>query len=148
MARTQTSPATTLTLTRTFAASRDRVFRAWTDAQELACWFAPSPDYRAVVPEFDFRVGCRYRLEIHHKGGNVHRLTGTYQEIKPPEKLVFTWRWEQDPNSRESLVTIEFRDLGEATELTLTHERLPNAEERDKHDHGWNGCLDQLAKYL
>ena len=148
MAQAQPSQETTLQLKYTFAAPRDRVFRAWTDPRELAKWFGPSPDYSTVVPEFDFRVGGRYRLEMHHKGGNVHKLTGVYREIKPPERVVFTWRWEQDPTAHESVVSVEFRDLGPSTEMTLTHENLPSAPERDKHRQGWDGCLAQLSKLL
>src|ERR1700675_532832 len=114
----QSSPETTLQMRRTFAAPRQRVFRAWTDAKELARWFAPSPDYSTVVPELDLRVGGKYRLEIHHKGGNVHRVGGTYREIQPPEKLVFTWRPDGDPWPEDSLVTVEFHDLGNSTEVT------------------------------
>jgi uncharacterized protein YndB with AHSA1/START domain len=144
----QSSPETTLQMKRTFAAPRQRVFRAWTDAAELARWFAPSADYSAVVPELDLRVGGKYRIEMHHKGGNVHRLGGTYREILPPEKVVFTWRWDGDTRPEDSLVTIEFRDLGNSTEVILTHEQLPSVEERDKHAHGWTGCLEQLGKFL
>jgi uncharacterized protein YndB with AHSA1/START domain len=144
----QSSVNTTLQVKRTFAAKRDRVFRAWTDAAELARWFAPSADYFAVVPELELRVGGRYRLEMHHKGGNVHTVSGSYQEIKPPEKVVFTWKWEGEASPEASLVTVEFYDLGNSTEVAITHERLPNIEERDKHAHGWNGCLEQLAKFI
>ena len=148
MDEAQSSANITLQIKRTFQAPRERVFRAWTDRAELARWFAPSADYFTVVPELEFRVGGRYRVEMHHKDGNVHKVSGTYQEIKPPEKIVFTWRWDRDASLEDSLVTIEFHDLGNSTEMTLTHERLPNLEERDKHAHGWNGCIEQLANFL
>jgi uncharacterized protein YndB with AHSA1/START domain len=148
MDKAQSTANITLQMKRTFRAPRAKVFRAWTGRLELAQWFAPSAEYSTVVPELELRVGGRYRVEMHHKGGNVHRFSGTYQEIKPPEKVVFTWRWEGDTNPEHSVVTIEFQDLGNSTEVTLTHERLPNPEERDKHAHGWNGCMDQLAKFL
>jgi uncharacterized protein YndB with AHSA1/START domain len=148
MDKTQSTANLTLQMKRTFRAPRDKVFRAWTNRVELAQWFAPSTEYSTVVPEFELRVGGRYRLEMHHKSGNVHSVSGTYQEIKPPEKVVFTWRWDGDTSPEHSVVTIEFQDLGNSTEVTLTHERLPNPEERDKHAHGWNGCMDQLAKFL
>ncbi len=45
-------------------------------------------------------------------------------------------------------MTLEFRDLGGSTEVTLTHEHFPNAEVRDKHNEGWNGCLEQLARFV
>jgi uncharacterized protein YndB with AHSA1/START domain len=148
MGKAQSAAKTTLQVKRTLRVSRDRVFRAWTDPRELARWFAPSAEYSTVVPELELRVGGRYRVEMHHKGGNVHRLCGTYREIKPPEKVVFTWRWEHESSEDESLVTIELRGVGDSTELTLTHEHCPSEEERDKRTQGWAGCLDQLAKYL
>jgi uncharacterized protein YndB with AHSA1/START domain len=148
MDKAQSSANITLQVKRTFRAPREQVFRAWTDRAELARWFAPSAEYSTVVPELELRVGGRYRVEMHHKGGNVHTVFGTYQEIKPPEKVVFTWRWDGDTSPEDSVVTIEFYDLGSSTEVTLTHERLPNPEERDKHAHGWNGCMDQLAGIL
>jgi uncharacterized protein YndB with AHSA1/START domain len=148
MAKEQLSPETTLKVRRAFQAPRERVFRAWTDPHELGRWFAPSEDYHALVPEFELRVGGKYCLEIHHKGGNIHRVSGTYREIMPPEKIAFTWRWEADPSLDESLVTVEFYDLGPSTEILLTHQYLPNVEERDKHEHGWQGCINSLGNYL
>ena len=148
MDKAQSLANITLEIKRTFAAPREKVFRAWTDRGELARWFAPSAEYTTVVLELELRVGGRYRLEMRHKGGNIHSIYGTYREIRPPEKIVFTWRWDGNPSPEDSVVTIEFHDLGNSTEVNLTHERLPNVAERDKHAHGWNGCMEQLAGIL
>jgi len=147
----QTSVASrpvTVEITRTFSSPRERVFRAWTEAKELACWFAPSPDYTIVIPRLELRVGGRYVVEMHHKNGNVHSVEGIYREISPPEKISFTWQWQGNEAARESLVSVYFRDLGERTEIRLTHELLSSTEEREKHSHGWNGCFQQLDNYL
>lgn len=148
MAKEQLSPDTALTVRRTFQAPREKVFHAWTSAQALGQWFHPSAEYTTRVPELDLRVGGKYKVEMHHKDGNVHTVGGTYREIKPPEKIVFTWSWDRDPAAQESLVTIEFFDRGPSTEILLTHVQLPSSEEREKHTHGWNGCLEQLAGYV
>ena len=148
MAKEQLSPETTLKIRRTFQAPRERVFRAWTDAAELARWFAPSAEYSTRVPELDLKVGGKYKLEMQHKGGNINKVGGTYREIVPPEKIVFTWRWENDPSAHESLVTIEFLDLGPATQVLLTHVQLPDVDQRDKHSQGWDGCLTRLEQYF
>jgi uncharacterized protein YndB with AHSA1/START domain len=148
MTKEQLSAETSLTIRRTFLAPRERVFRAWTDPIELGRWFAPSEDYHAIVPVHELRVGGKYCLEMHHKGGNIHRMTGIFKEINPPEKIVFTWLPDREPKSDESVVTVEFRDLGPSTEIVLTHQQLPNAEETRKHTNGWNGCLDTLGNYL
>lgn len=79
-------------------------------------------------------------------GWDVFYLVGTYREVRPPEKLVYTWSWEGQPDFGETLVTVEFRDLGSSTEVVLTHEFFPNEEARQNHDKGWNSCLDRLAK--
>jgi uncharacterized protein YndB with AHSA1/START domain len=148
MAKEQLSPEISLTVRRTFQAPRERVFRAWTNADELARWFAPSAEYSTKVPELDLKVGGKYKVEMHHKEGNVNTVAGTYREIRPPEKIVFTWFWENDPARHESLVTVEFFDRGPSTEILLTHVQLPSAEQREKHAHGWNGCLERLAEFV
>ena len=75
MATPQSQLETSLQISRTFAAPRDRVFHAWTDAKQFAIWFHPTADYTTVITRLDLRVGGAYRLEMHHKDGSVHKLT-------------------------------------------------------------------------
>jgi len=146
--RTQ-RPETTLQIKRTFAAAREKVFQAWTVPEKLEKWFAPSDGYTTKVAELDLCVGGRYRIEIRSPEGKVHSLVGAYKEIKPFEKLVYTWSWqERNEEFGETLVTVEFRDLGGVTEIVLTHEFLPTADDRAEHEGGWAGCLDRLPKVL
>jgi uncharacterized protein YndB with AHSA1/START domain len=148
MAPLSTTSPITLQIQRRFPAPREKVFRAWTDPKEISRWFAPSADYTVVVPVLDLRVGGIYCLEMHHKGGDVLRLTGSYREIEPPKKVVFTWRWETNPDAGETLVTIELRDMGPSTDIVLTHEQFPNEAQREQHNQGWEGCLNQLVTIL
>ena len=46
----------------------------------------------------------------------------------------------------ETLVTVEFHDLGAATEVVVTHELFPSEAARDQHQQGWSVCLDHLAE--
>lgn len=146
MASPQPIPETTLLISRTLPARREEVFRAWTDPQALARWFAPSDEYKTTVPVFDFRPGGRYRI-VMRKDGEDHIVCGVFHEIRGPEKLVFTWRWETKP-MEDTFVTVELHDRGASTELVLVHERLTPVDFRDRHEHGWIGCLDQLGRYL
>ena len=150
MATAQSQPETSLQVKRIFAAPRERVYRAWTDPKQFALWFHPTSDYNTVITQMDPREGGGYSLEMHHKGGNVHKLRGKYRQVNPPDKLVFTWQWQAQGQelSAETLVTIEFRELGASTEVTLIHQNLINPEDREKHNQGWNGCLGQLESYL
>jgi uncharacterized protein YndB with AHSA1/START domain len=108
-------------------------------------WFAPSDDFAVPVVEADVRVGGRYRIVMHSPDGEEHDVRGEYREIVPNEKLVFTWAWRSTPE-RESLVTVRLRPAGAGTELTVTHEQFFDAEARDKHRQGWEGCLGRLER--
>ena len=147
MATPQESAPIALKITRTFAAPREKVFRAWTEAQALKSWFAPTDKYVTRIPQLDVRVGGLYRIEMEFEG-KTHTVVGAYREVKPPEKLVFTWRWETEPAHGDTLVTIELFDHGGKTEVVLTHERFPSDAARDEHNKGWTGCLDRLGQYV
>ncbi|HEX3374223.1 MAG TPA: SRPBCC domain-containing protein [Edaphobacter sp.] len=146
MSQAAVASPSSLMISRTYPASVERVFKAWTDANQLGQWFAPTDDYttKATV---DLQVGHEYRIAITHKGGNVHIILGTYRLIDPPRKLVYTWRWEGGPMA-DTLVTVDFAPEGEATKVTITHEQFVNTEDRDKHNEGWNGCLNRLQRTL
>ena len=62
MATPQSQPENSLQLRRTFAAPRERVFRAWTDAKEFALWFHPTVEYTTVITQLDLNVGGKYTL--------------------------------------------------------------------------------------
>jgi uncharacterized protein YndB with AHSA1/START domain len=136
---------TTLHLRRTFAAPREKVFRAWTDPEELKKWWGPD-GFSTPGAEIDLRVGGTYRIAMKSSHGNTYYLSGKYRAVQPPEKLVFTWRWEAEPELGETLVTVEFLDRGGSTEVVLTHELFPTQKSRDEHEKGWSGSLERLAK--
>jgi uncharacterized protein YndB with AHSA1/START domain len=148
VASPKASPETTLHLTRTFAAPREKVFRAWTEPEELKRWWGPE-GYATPIAEVDLQVGGKYRLGMRKlPEGDLFYLVGTYREVRRPEKLVYTWSWEGQADFGETLVTVEFRDRGPSTEVVLTHALFRTEKARQDHDKGWNGCLDRLAKAL
>lgn len=129
-------------------AKRERVFEAWTKPALMKQWFAPgtmtTPDAQA-----DVRVGGAYKITISNDAdklaaSGLHIVYGVYKEIVPHRKIVFSWGWE-GPDRHESIVTVEFKEKDGGTEVIVTHERLPNAEQAKLHQHGWIGCLDNLA---
>ena len=146
----QPSARTALHLKRTFDAPRKEVFGAWTDPELFAQWFrVPGASTPAV--DMDVRVGGSYRVEW--SGELAGNLVGTYLDVEPPERLVYTLRW--DPpwhrvmDTGDTQVTVEFRDLGHETEVILIHERLGLDEEvREFNKWGWTSAMDRLAELL
>lgn len=156
MATKSSTKDTTLTLSRTFHAKREAVFKAWTDPQALMRWFAPSDDFSVPLAEVDLRVGGQYRLQMKSPKGDLYTLKGTYREVVVPEKLVFTWFWSGGCHcgsagfvpEHETLVTVELREHGASTEVLLIHEYFMSEAERDDHCDGWSGCLNRLPQAL
>ncbi len=139
--------ALSLRLVRTIKAAPEKVFAAWTDPQALKRWMAPGDDMAVTVAETDLRAGGRYRIVMREAGGTEHRVGGVYRDIKPGRRLVFTWAWESEPE-RETLVKVELRKKGAGTELTLTHTGFADEASRDRHDHGWIGCIGRLERLM
>jgi len=139
-----------LEIRRIYKASRERVFQAWTDPDQLKKWFAVSEGFKTPIAEVDLQVGSPYRIGMQPPGGDAVLIAGgVYQQISPPEKLVFTWRWETpDPNEPETLVTVEFYEQGDDTEVVLKHELFISVEQRNRHGDGWLGCLEQLDCFI
>lgn len=133
-----------LEIHRTLPASPAAVFAAWTDPAKVSRWFGPGT-FTCPRAEIDLRPGGRYRIEIRDPAGPGPSLvaTGVYREIKPFERLVFTWTWE-DGTLPETLVTVQLRGVGDKTELYLVHERFPTQKDVEEHNVGWMGCLPKL----
>lgn len=113
-------------------------------------WFgvAGSDQPPTKVITVDARAGGRYEVLMTDPKGKEYRMRGTYREVKPPEKLVFTWSWE-GADFKDSVVTVELRRLGRSnfTELTITHELLPETQ-LESHRQGWIGCFNTLEALL
>ena len=138
--------ADTLVLTRIIDAPPARVFDAWLKREEWQAWIGPE-GVRCEVPLLEPRVSGRYRVTMHLTGGQTIPVAGVFQIIDRPHRLAMTWGMEGDP-SRQSLLTITFRKLGESTELTLRQEGLGSASNRDDHGKGWNSALNKLVAHL
>ncbi len=146
---TTTTENDTLTLTRLFKAPRERLFAAFTTPESMNQWFGCGG--KVTTCTTDFRIGGSYRLETRNpESGETFIVTGAYREITPPAKITFTWTYPEDSDwaNCESLVSVEFKAIGDQTEMTLTHTGFPSAESRGNHSTGWGSCLDKIDSLL
>lgn len=135
-----------LTIKRRFNAPPQKVFAAWTDAEKVKQWMCPG-DSTVLLAECDAHVGGRFHWIMQAPSGEQHDVSGTYREVVPNEKLVFSWAWKSTPE-RESQVTLTFKPDGAGTLMTLTHEQFFDADARDRHNQGWTGAMEKLERYL
>lgn len=135
-------------LTRTIAAPRQRVFDAWTDADHLVKWWARAPGVTVPAAEIDLRDGGSYRVVMRGEGLELE-IVGTFLEVVPPARVVYSFRWEPDwLDVGDSLVTVQFRELGESTEVLLTHEGFVSTGAHNFHAYGWTSSFDRLDTLL
>ncbi|RYG38991.1 SRPBCC domain-containing protein [bacterium] len=127
----------------------EKVYAAWTEQGRFMKWFAPGSGGHLQVDQFDPSVGGRYDVTMVFADGDRARITGTYLELDPPKKIVFTWQWVESPVlSPETLVTVELVSVETGTHLTLTHERFLSEKSRTEHQEGWGSLLPVLASLL
>jgi uncharacterized protein YndB with AHSA1/START domain len=134
---------------RSFAATPEEVFDAWTNPVVLQRWWAAAPTWTSPGCEVDLRVGGRYLLRMHDDEGRPHVVGGEYREIARPDRLVYTWCWQGEGGPHPghvSLVTVEFRAEGAMTTVVLEHSGLASEQSREGHGAGWNATLDNLAR--
>jgi uncharacterized protein YndB with AHSA1/START domain len=137
---------TTLELRREFDASPAAVFDAWMTREQWAAWIGPE-GISCEVPLLEAKVGGRYEISMHLSNGQVIPVSGVFETIDRPRRLVFSWGWNGDP-SRQSRITLEFTARGARTELLLRQEGLGTVSNRDDHAKGWTSALNKLTRYL
>ena len=132
---------------RTFAASADDVFDAWTSPEVMRRWLHPASDWETSVAEVDLRVGGRARVVMRKPDGTKAEMHGEYTLIDRPHRLVMAWTFHDDP-ANEQLMELTFSESDGSTTVLLVNSRISTDERRDSQDWGWRGCLDQLERVV
>ena len=144
------SPDRVLEIERTFAAPRDLVWKAFTEKKHWLNWMGPR-DYPCTTVTLDVRPGGKWRDCLRAKDGSRDLWQGgTFYEIDEPEKLVYTFGWDGNPPGEEleTLITINFREQGDATVMHFRQSVFDTQSNRDGHNNGWNSAFDRLDDYI
>jgi uncharacterized protein YndB with AHSA1/START domain len=133
-------------ITRIFEASREDVFAAWTDPEQVAAWYGPehveTPRERIHI---DLRVGGRYELTMVQPGSGAEFPIGyDIIELVEPELIVLRSDPMPEVGMHEPTVTrVEFHDHGDKTRMTLSDGPYPAGG--GHAEAGWNSALEKLA---
>ena len=125
-------------------ATRERVFAALTEPAVLRTWWGPAG---FTIPEIalDLRVGGGYRFGMQPPDGDLFHLAGEFLEIDPPNRLVYSFRWEEpDPDDRETVVTLSLRASGDGAELSLLQGEFATEARLALHRDGWTESFQKL----
>ncbi len=130
---------------RTFPASAEDVFDAWTSPEIMRRWFHPAPDWDTPEAKVDLRVGGKVRVVMRKPDGTEAKAQGEYTLIERPHRLVMSWTFDDDP-SNEQLIELSFSESEGSTTVLLVNSGISTEERRAAQDWGWHGCLDQLER--
>ena len=136
-----------LELERLIPATPERLFAYWTEPDLLVKWFGPEgfdiPSHR-----LDVRPGGRWSTTMRAPDGKLRTVSGIYNTVDPPRRLVFTWGWDDDSGVRghETEVTVTFEPTPGGTRLKLVQQVFQGKEVRDLHNGGWAGSFNKLQR--
>lgn len=126
----------------------ERVYRAFTEPDEVTAWWGVPGAYETTDAEIDLRVGGSYRFSGTSARSGTFEVRGEYRELDPPRRLVYTWTpgWDDGADRSVVAITLEERDGG--TVLTLEHTGFRTASARDEHDQGWPAVMAALRTHV
>ena len=142
-----------LVLTRTIDAPRELVWAAWTDPKHVALWWGPK-GFTNPVCELDVRPGGTIRIDMRAPDGTVYPMTGIYQSIDMPERLVFTSSALDEAGQPlfEVLNTVTFAAQGGKTKLTVQAKVVKSTAKAapylDGMEEGWKQTIERLAAHV
>ncbi len=137
-----------LTMERTFAAPPERVFDAFTSEEVMKRWWHAGSSWSTPEARVDLRVGGEIRVVMHDPVEDVrYGGGGRYTEIERPNRLAFTWLWEDDEYDQvEQLIEITFEEQDGETRMTFIHRNLWDGEAVASHEDGWGTVFENLAR--
>ena len=138
-----------LVVTRLIDAPRALVFKAWTQPEHIARWWGPR-GFTTIGCDMDIRVGGRFRCGMRSPEGTDYWKVGVYRELVEPERIVFTFAWEDTHGTpgHELVTTVTLSEQDSKTLLTLHQVGFETTERRDDHVQGWSSCLERFAEYM
>ena len=138
-----------LVITRVLDAPRHLVFQAWTEPDRVARWWGPR-GFTTLYCDMDVRPGGSFRVCMCSPEGVEHWKQGVYREVVEPERLVFTFAWEDEEGKpgHQTVVTVTFAEPDARTELTLHQAVFETIAACDVHRQGWTSTLERFAEYL
>ncbi len=135
----------TIKLHRVIAAKPEKVYRAFLEPDAVASWLPPY-GFLCTVHELDAKVGGKHRMSFRNfTTGHSHGFGGTYVELVPGQRLVYTDTFD-DPNlPGEMRTTVTLKAVSVGTEVNIVQEGVPDVIPAEACYLGWQQSLRKLT---
>lgn len=138
----------TIRLHRVIATRPEKLYRAFVEPDALASWLPPH-GFLCTVHELEARVGGHHRMSFRNfTTGQSHSFGGTYLELVPGRRLVYTDSFDTPGLPGEMTVTVELNPVSVGTELSIEQQGVPDAIPAEACYLGWQDSLRKLAKLV
>ena len=142
----QSQTNSSIRISRSFSASPQEVWQAWTDPRLVKSWFGSDPNGKVLDASLDVRPGGTFEVTFRNSDDTQFTCAGTYKEIKKYQRLVFTWTWKDRPEVQES-VTLVFQARQTGTLMIFRHANIDAGTTHD-YETGWRSTFDKLERTL
>ncbi|EIA08156.1 SRPBCC domain-containing protein [Flavobacterium frigoris] len=149
-----------LFISRIFDASREHVWKAWTDSEIFIKWWGPN-HFSCPFCKIDFKVGGKYLNCMLSRDGRDFWSTGIYKEIDPMKRIVYSDSFSDEKGNVVSAihygmeelpvelqVSVTFEEFGDGTKMSLSHIGVPTGKMEEITKMSWNESFDKLEKML
>jgi uncharacterized protein YndB with AHSA1/START domain len=138
----------TIKLHRVLKAPPDRVYKAFLDPAAMCKWFAPN-GFTCSVQQLDAKVGGSYKASFtNFSSGKTHSFGGTYKELKPGQKLVYSDKFDDPSLPGEMTTTVALKAVSCGTDVSITQEGVPGVIPPEMCYLGWQESLEGLARLV
>lgn len=141
-------PTHTIRLHRVVRATREKVYRAFLDADAMCKWLPPF-GFTGKMHHFEGKVGGTFKMSFtNFTSGTTHSFGGSYLELVPHERIRYTDKFD-DPNLPGVItVTVALKKVSCGTELNIEQAGVPAVIPPEACYLGWQESLEQLAKLV
>jgi len=138
----------TVRLHRVLAATPEKVYRAFLEADALAKWLPPN-GFTCTVFHLEAKVGGTFKMSFRNfTTGQSHSFGGKYVELVPNERLRYTDKFD-DPNLAGDIqVTVVLKKVSVGTEVSIAQEGIPDVIPPEACYLGWQESLRNLARLV
>ncbi|MDQ6438204.1 SRPBCC domain-containing protein [Mesorhizobium sp. LHD-90] len=137
-----------LLIEREFDAPATLVFRLWEDRDHMLRWWGPE-EFTTIELDWELTPGRPWRGAMTSKQYGLSRFGGVIREVERNRRIVFTFRWDDDPEQYlDTVATMTLAEKDGKTVQTFHQALFSTVAIRDSHIGGWNSLFNKQQIYV
>jgi uncharacterized protein YndB with AHSA1/START domain len=137
-----------LLIEREFDAPVALVYRLWEDRDHMLRWWGPE-EFTTIELDWALTPGRPWRGAMTSRQYGLSRFGGVIREAERNRRIVFTFRWDDDPDLYpDTVATVTLAERDGRTVQRFHQTPFPTVAMRDSHVGGWNSLFNKQRLYV